>query len=155
MKNIFCFIFILALTACSGGLNNKNSASNDQIKLFGGSSVSVYEGTLPCSDCQGIKTTLTLYQNKAKKQNTYKLQEIYIGQNDDKAFETDGTWVAVKGTKEDPNAIVYQLSVQNEDPEDSDVINYLVVDKNTIKLLDEEMNQYESKANYNLTRITD
>jgi uncharacterized lipoprotein NlpE involved in copper resistance len=152
MKNILCFIFILALTACSGNSDVKNSSANKQVQLPENNSVTVFEGTLPCADCDGIKTTLTLFQNKPKNQYTYKLHEVYLGQNNDKAFETYGKWVALKGTQEDPNALVYQLAVQNEDPEDADVINYLIVNKNTIKLLDNEMNEFESKLNYSLTR---
>ena len=155
MKNIIYIFFILVFTACSGNLKNKNSSSGNQVQLPENNSVTVYEGVLPCADCNGIQTTLTLYQNKLKNQYSYKLHEVYLGQNNDKTFDTYGKWIALKGTQEDPTAIVYQLSVQNEDPEDSDVINYLVVSKNEIKMIDDEMNTYESKASYTLTRKTD
>lgn len=155
MKNFIYFIFILALTACSANIKNKNGSSNNQVQLPDNNSVTVFEGTLPCADCNGIKTTLTLFQNKLKNQYTYRLHEVYLGQNNDKTFDTYGKWIALKGTQEDPKAIVYQLSVQNEDPEDSDVINYLVVNNNTVKLIDDEMNELESKANYTLIRKPD
>ena len=153
MKKIICFIFILALAACSGNTKNKNGALINNALLPDTNSVIVFEGTLPCADCQGIKTKLILYQNKIKNQySTYKLQEIYLGQGNDKTFETVGKWSALKGTIQDPKAIIYQLAVQNDDPEDSDVINYLVVDKNTIKLIDDEMNEFDSKSDYTLTK---
>ena len=152
MKNIICFIFILALTACSGNIKNKNASLNNLVLPSDTNSVVVFEGTLPCADCGGIKTKLTLYQNKAKNKYAYSLQEVYLGQGNDKTFETTGIWSALKGTQQDPKAIVYQLAVQNDDPEDPDVINYLVIDKNTIKLIDDEMNEFESKSNYTLTR---
>ena len=152
MKNFICFIFILALAACSGNTKNRNASLNNQVILSGNNSVIVFEGILPCADCEGVKTTLSLFQNNLKKQYTYSLQEIYIGQGNDKTFETTGKWIALKGTQQDPNAIVYQLAFQNDDPEDSDAINYLVVDKNTIKLIDDEMNEFDSKLNYTLTR---
>ena len=75
--------------------------------------------------------------------------------NNKKTFDTYGKWNALKGHRKDPKAIVYQLSVQNEDPEDSDVINYLVINNNTVKLIDDEMNDFESKANYTLIRKPD
>lgn len=152
MKNIICFIFIFALAACSGNIKNKNASLNNHALLPDTTSVVVFEGTLPCADCGGIKTKLTLYQNKPKNQYTYSLQEVYLGQGSDKTFETNGIWNALKGTQQDPKAIVYQLSVQNDDPEDSDVINYLVIDKSTIKLIDDEMNEFDSKSNYILTK---
>jgi len=152
MKNFICFIFILALVACSGKTKDKNALLNKQVLLPDNNSVIVYEGILPCADCEGIKTTLTLFQNNLKKQYTYRLQEEYLGQSNGKIFETTGKWNALKGTQQDPKAIVYQLAVQNDDPEDSDVINYLIVNKNTIKMIDEEMNEYESKLNYTLSR---
>ena len=152
MKNLICFIFILALAACSGNTKDRSASLNNQVLLPNNNSVTVYEGILPCADCEGIRTTLTLFQNNLKKRYTYMLQEKYLGQDNDKTFETTGNWSALKGTQQDPNAIVFQLAVQNDDPEDSDVINYLVVDKNTIKLIDEEMNEFESKLNYTLSR---
>ena len=155
MRNLTFFIFIILLTACSGNSNNKNASANNQIHLPDNNSVLVFEGTLPCADCNGIETTLTLYHNKIKNQSTYKLREVYLYQNNDKTFDTYGNWNALKGTQQDPNAIVYQLAVQNEDPEDPDVINYLVVDKNTLMLIDDEMKEFETKASYTLTKKED
>ena len=152
MKNIICFIFILTLIACSGNKKTKVASIHNPDLLTDTASVIVYDDTLPCADCEGIKTRLTLYQNKSKNRYTYSLQEVYLGQGSDKTFETKGIWSALKGTPQDPKAIVYQLDVQNDDPEDGDVINYLVVDKNTIKLIDDEMNEFESKSSYTLTR---
>jgi len=155
MRNIIFFLLIIVLVSCSSNKNNKNTLSNNQVLFADNNSAIVFEGTLPCADCDGIKTTLTLFQNKAKNQYSYKLHEVYLGQNNEKTFDTYGKWVALKGTQEDPKAVVYQLSVQNDDPEDSDVINYLVVNNNTIKQIDDEMNEFESKANYNLIRKQD
>ena len=155
MRNIIFFLFIIVLASCSSGKKNKNTLSDNQVQLADNNSVIVFEGSLPCADCIGIKTTLTLFQNKSKNQYSYKLHEVYLGQNNEKTFDTYGKWIALKGTQEDPKAVVYQLSVQNEDPEDSDVINYLVINNNSIKLIDDEMNEFESKANYILIRKQD
>lgn len=37
----------------------------------------VYQGTLPCADCEGIKTVLEINEDK-----TYVLSEIYLGQSE-------------------------------------------------------------------------
>jgi len=152
MKKITYFITLLALLACSGNTNNNKGDINNQAILPEKYTETVYEGTLPCADCQGIKTTLSLIQNTDKKIYTFRLLEQYLGQSESKVFETTGKWTIIKGTQQDPKAIVYQLSVQNDDPEDPDVINYLVVDKTMIKQVDDEMNEFESKGNYTLLK---
>ena len=53
--------------------------------------VGVYEGTTPCADCEGIKTTLELNTD-----NTYLLSQTYLGkyEDDPKEFGENGsfTW---------------------------------------------------------------
>ena len=44
-----------------------------------------YQGTLPCADCEGIKTQLTLNAN-----STYNLTETYLGKGDDHPFKSSG-----------------------------------------------------------------
>lgn len=46
----------------------------------------VYLGTLPCADCEGIKTELTLNQD-----NTYLLKTSYLGKGD-QFFEEKGSF---------------------------------------------------------------
>ncbi|GAM31611.1 copper resistance protein NlpE [Acinetobacter calcoaceticus] len=46
-----------------------------------------YKGTLPCADCEGIKTELELKDDK-----TYELTETYLGKGDKNPFETHGTF---------------------------------------------------------------
>lgn len=50
----------------------------------------VYEGTTPCADCDGIKTTLRLNDDE-----TYVLSQTYLGKNNDEvSFKEEGnfTW---------------------------------------------------------------
>ncbi|MCC6727610.1 MAG: copper resistance protein NlpE N-terminal domain-containing protein [Saprospiraceae bacterium] len=51
-----------------------------------------YTGTLPCADCEGIQTMLTL---NADPQRSYTLEEQYKGKSP-KSFNSEGTW-AVEG----------------------------------------------------------
>lgn len=151
MKRLVYFLFFLVLVACNGNTRNKIDTAN-KTATAGNIALGVFTGMLPCADCEGIETTVTLKENKEKDERTYTLKEVYLGQGRDKAFETTGKWTIIKGTPSDPNAIVYQLAVDNDDPEDSDVVNYLVVDNNTIKLIDDEMNEFDSKLNYTLNK---
>jgi copper homeostasis protein (lipoprotein) len=61
-------------------IRDKHNASNS-IDWAG-----TYLGTLPCADCEGIETELTL-----KHDNSYSLKTRYIG-NGDKTFEENGTF---------------------------------------------------------------
>lgn len=66
------------------------------VKGFAGT----FSGTLPCADCPGIDTTVTL-----KPDGTYTLREVYQGKAD--SFDGDGTWTAEENGKRvrlDPNS---------------------------------------------------
>lgn len=48
-----------------------------------------YEGTLPCADCEGIKTKLTI-----RNDGTYDLRSEYLGKKDG-VFEESGTYYII------------------------------------------------------------
>lgn len=52
-----------------------------------------YEGTLPCADCEGIKTTLNL-----NKDSLFTLKEEYLGKKSPAAFNSKGKWVVHENT---------------------------------------------------------
>lgn len=62
--------------------SQQDTIKNDSIVATGDNSktsvdwVGKYEGTLPCADCEGIKTTLTL-----NKDETYSLSQEYLNKN--------------------------------------------------------------------------
>lgn len=47
----------------------------------------VYEGTTPCADCEGIKTTLRLNNDE-----TFVLSQTYLGKGDKASFKDEGTF---------------------------------------------------------------
>lgn len=52
-----------------------------------------WQGTLPCADCSGIETRLTLFRNP----DHYQLKEIYLGKSDDQnTFTRNGDWRLVQ-----------------------------------------------------------
>lgn len=66
------------------------------IKGFAG----VFSGTLPCADCPGLDTEITLNRD-----GTYTAHEVYQGKPD--SFDTGGTWTAEENGKRlrlDPNS---------------------------------------------------
>ena len=52
-----------------------------------------YEGTLPCADCEGIKTTLNL-----NKDESFTLKEEYLGKKSPSVFNSKGKWVVHENT---------------------------------------------------------
>jgi hypothetical protein len=120
----------------------------------GGSSVlGVFEGRTPCHDlvfefanmapypgCLKIKWKLTLYQDQTTgAPSTY----LYQGTR----TLRDGTWAILRGIDSDPEAIVYQLSLDNGQPP----ISFLKADENHLFLLDRALNLLVGDALFSYT----
>src|SRR5512139_526001 len=76
------------------------------------SGTSRYDGVLPCADCAGIRTELTLSQNpQTSEPTTYELTETYLGtmSQEEKPVTTRGRWSIVKGLEGDSAATVFVL----------------------------------------------
>lgn len=70
-----------------------------------------FEGTLPCADCQGIRSRVALFNKPGSSEGLFILSNTYLGANDGKneTFITEGNWTTLKGTTKNPDAVVYQL----------------------------------------------
>lgn len=84
MRKKILALTIIALSVCLFSCNCGEKKSQ-QIVDIPNSSTSVdwagtYTGTLPCADCEGITTVITLFEN-----STYKMMMTYLG----KDFEID------------------------------------------------------------------
>lgn len=94
MKKIVLSVFAagLVLASCSKEQKTEDVTSNVENvaeatpsdSLAAGSVVGVYEGTIPCADCEGIKTELDI-----KADDTYELDSEYLGKANGK-FEEKG-----------------------------------------------------------------
>ena len=68
-----------------------------------------FAGDLPCADCPGLRTELTLTRKAAGwAEGTYKLVETYIDRG--APFTTTGDWTTLRGDATDPDATVYELN---------------------------------------------
>jgi uncharacterized lipoprotein NlpE involved in copper resistance len=105
----------------------------------------IYEGTLPCADCGGIQTELTLYADGAR----YALKQTYLATKDgDRTVESAGSWTTERGHDGDANAVVYVI-----DPGDpANTRRFLVTSDRTIELLDKDGKRITSAANHTLSR---
>lgn len=105
-------------------------------------STQVFQGILPCADCSGLNTSLTLNPD-----NTYSLSEIYQGKNDDEPFITTGTWQNETGTPQNPNQEVLALTTSN-----GNVSYYAWTNEFTLTSLDQDKNPIDAPFNLSLTR---
>lgn len=153
MNKFYIFLCLLICAALSSGCKQKEEAPKQQdtlsVSLKPEDTLAVmaaYEGVLPCADCPGIRTRLTLFADSS----TYKLEETYMGQRDaDSAFITYGQWSVLIGTEEFSEAEVYNLQPYN--PEESRY--FRVINEDSLVQLDRTKHEIKSKLNYKLTRI--
>ena len=149
MKLLQSFFTILALSTCSAIGDHEIIYKDSPLPI-------VYAGTTPCgqmirpmhkvsqeADCALVKWTLTLYQDPVTlKPTTYKLSSvnrfIVKGTNmysePGTKSEAEGKWIIVKGTKTNPNSIVYRL--ESDKPGTS--ISFLKISDKLIHLLDSD-----------------
>lgn len=94
MKKLSILLFGLFLVAAIGCNNPKQKAETDpdmRTSEVAPDYRGAYEGTLPCADCEGIKTRLTI-----KDDGTFVLNSEYLGEEDNK-FEDKGTYFIENG----------------------------------------------------------
>ena len=123
----------------------------------GSSLLGAFEGRVPCHEvayellniapypgCLKLKSRLTLYVDQATgAPTTY----MYMGTSTIR----EGTWTILQGTKEDPDAVVYQLQLDGS----KGPVSFLKADENHLFLLDRELNLLVGNAlfSYTLSRI--
>ena len=123
----------------------------------GSSVLAAYEGRSPCDElvfemlkvspfpnCLKLKSRLTLYVDQATgAPSSY----MYMGTSTIR----EGAWTIVEGREGDPDAIVYQLQLENSERP----VSFLKADENHLFLLDRDLNLLVGNAlfSYTLSRI--
>ena len=84
-------LILIVTTSCNSNKKNAETSNEPQITDSHTSENSLdwdgtYQGELPCADCEGIKTTITLNKNL-----TFGIKEEYLGKKDG-VFESKGTF---------------------------------------------------------------
>ncbi len=136
-------------------LTNVPSKTTSRNPVASGPSVlGVFDGRFPCAEilndwkqptrpeCEKMKWSLTLYQDSETRQpTTYRLNRNV----------REGKWALVRGTKTDPEAVVYQLD--SDKPEVS--VYLLKGDDNVLFVLDQQRNFRVGGAylSYTLNRV--
>lgn len=93
-----------------------------------------YSGVLPCADCEGIETSLTLLPDYK-----YKLKRVYLGKGNGKTHTEKGKWEASE-----------DLALIELDPDKEESIFFALVDPMTIEKLDNKARPIKSTASLKL-----
>jgi len=155
---VVCFLFAYSSTAQTAASDNKLSQSYTYRHPIpkGPAVYGIFEGRPPCreiakqvdspatAECTKIKWRLILYQDSVTKQpSAYQLLGRYL--------PAEGKWQVIHGTKSNPAAEVYQLTLARPNT----YFYFLKGDENVLFILDENKelrtgNQYFS---YTLNRV--
>lgn len=124
---------VIGSAAWSYTLNRENPVTVSQHKFIpetitqqhintSSDTVGIFEGRTPCNavlrglnnisanGCQIIKCQLILLQDMiTHNPSSFILKTIYVGNGDDTKYSITGKWKLMKGTLNDPTAIIYQL----------------------------------------------
>ena len=74
-KIMFAGITTVALLA---GCQSQQAANEEPVVINPTAQKVVYSGMLPCADCSGIRTTLTLYRDQFDAPTRFQLREEYL-----------------------------------------------------------------------------
>lgn len=119
-KTILLFLIVLIVVSCQKQTATDNKASDTVIHHYKNSLnyVGTYKGTLPCDDCEGLETAITINEN-----STYSIATKYLGKGE-KVFLKKGTFSWNKGG----NVIIFN--------EEKNTPNKYFVEKNKLTQLD-------------------
>lgn len=138
MRSLLIVLFLAILAACA---RTKPAAT-----VSGGPVIStdtgappvnrvVYQGLLPCKNCKGIQTELTLNINPNSARQLYQLKQTFLGTSrGDRTFTRQGTYITLRGTATDNEAMIVQLDPNKP----RDLRNYLRINDDTLRLLDRQ-----------------
>jgi hypothetical protein len=115
----------------------------------------IFDGRTPCddfakeyslpvsSDCFKLKWRITL----RKDPNTFMPTTYTLQRTEHRQSKIEGKWEIIKGTKENPDAVIYQLDIGK--PESS--LFLLVGDENVLFLLDKQQQLYTGDEDFSYT----
>lgn len=105
-----------------------------------------FSGVLPCADCPGIQTELTLTRRgEFVAEGTYRLKQTYIDRGP--PIVSTGEWTTLRGDASDEDAVVYELDPDT--PEQSR--HFRKEGERTIRALDREMKTWPASLPQVLT----
>ncbi|MBV7528587.1 copper resistance protein NlpE [Chitinophaga sp. sic0106] len=144
-------LLFLLTTACNQANTQKSTA--DSTIIAGGTTEGqwvTYTGTLPCADCGGILTKLSINETETDGNRRFKLTETYQAtKNGDQDFNSEGAYTVIKGSASDPNA---EVIVLNPDKDKNLQRYFQKVSADELRMLDGEQKNIQSNLNYTLKK---
>lgn len=114
-------------------------------ELRDGEPLGVFAGTLPCDDCAGIRTVLTLHLEPDR----FVLEETRLGTREgDRSVRSEGAWSMLEASTDLPDAMVIRIDPGT--PEG--VRSFLALGAEKLELLDAEGRRVASESNRTLVR---
>lgn len=154
-KLVFIFALLLALSGCSFELDvDRDTPARDEADAAIGNVAPPpddqferrWQGVLPCSDCDGIQTRLTLRRDDDGNQD-FELEETYLGAEAGNVFTLAGDWREARQGTDGGNATVFRL-----DPDGADQWFQLQPD-GSLELLDSRGRSRPDGIGHRLQRI--
>ncbi|HVI46287.1 MAG TPA: copper resistance protein NlpE N-terminal domain-containing protein [Chitinophaga sp.] len=143
MKYLPLLVAALALGACqhAGSGTGKNDDTGKKADTW-----VTYSGTLPCADCGGILTELTIHEMPGSNEAEFKLKETYQGTKSgrDEVFRSDGIYRIVQGSGPQPCILL------NPDKDKNLQRSFQQTGLHELKMLDNSQQPIESALNYTL-----
>jgi len=153
-KLVFIFALLLALAGCGFDSDGKPESTGDAAPAAIGevapppdeSFERSWQGVFPCSDCEGIRTRLTLRRDDDGNQD-FELEETYLGAEAGNVFTLAGAWREGRQGTENGTTTVFRL-----DPDGADQWFQLQPD-GSLELLDGQGRPRADGIGYRLQRI--
>ncbi|WP_392559685.1 copper resistance protein NlpE [Orbus mooreae] len=143
MKKLAVIFAVMAVAGCSTqNQQTVNSAAQPQAVVDSSTArnsldwAGVYEGVLPCADCEGIKTTLILNSD-----NSFKLEQVY--QKGKNTFMPQATEGQIEWNKSKP--LIYL--------KEGDETRTFFIGEGYVTAYDMEGQPIQSSLNYTLKQI--
>lgn len=139
----FSIIFILLSGCRSSGPDLSRFATGNE------GTWSVYEGTLPCADCSGIKARLELFNDKNNPEPPYIMKQAFLGTKDgDQAVIDHGIYRTEAGTFRGAPATFFLLDPDKEGKQRQ----FVRTAGDTLIPVDRNRNEVRSEQNHSLIR---
>lgn len=151
-KFLLCIAITIGFLSCNKKVEPKetvNSKTEKESNNF--SKTAVYEGTLPCADCSGIKTVLKIFNDYSVSQNNkFEIISTYEGKQPQKDFIEKGNFNTERGLENDPDGTIYVLNL--DQPQEKQIhYGYYSSNPNKIYLLDKDRKIIKSQLNFSLS----
>ena len=157
-------VFLLSITifaACGSGSEGDDNGNviqelGDDISGRVATNYLVFEGEIPCIDCDRIEVELWLEKDSVQETSEYWIRTVHRGTHTgDIVDEVEGVYTKQVGYRDDPSATVYQLNPGTNEPryfllnEREGTLSVLGPDRRQMEVDDDERYDYNLQLRRN------